>query len=110
MTKKEIRQKFRDDCHRRDKYTCITCEFRSVLTKAEHELDVHHIINKNLLSNGGYVKENRISLCSVCHLKVEEYYSSGTAAVGFSIEKLLDLINPLMKKLRKQPKIEIRLQ
>ena len=92
MTKKEIRQKFRDGCHRRDKYRCVTCGFKSSPDKAEQELDVHHIINRNLLPNGGYVKKNGISLCSFCHLKAEEYYSSGTAVAGFSIEELLNLI------------------
>jgi len=101
MMKKEIRQKFRDECHRRDRYGCVTCGFKSSPIEAEQELDVHHIINRNLLPNGGYVKENGISLCSVCHMKAEEYYSSGTAVDGFSIEELLSLIGSSFEKAEK---------
>jgi hypothetical protein len=66
--------------------------------KAMQELEVHHIINRNLLSNGGYIKDNGISLCPDCHLKAEEYYSSGIAAPGFSIEDLLELIGSSYEK------------
>lgn len=50
------------------------CDFQSSIEKAEQELDCHHITNRNLLPNGGYVKENGASLCKVeknCHLKAE---------------------------------------
>jgi 5-methylcytosine-specific restriction endonuclease McrA len=57
-SKKIIRKKFRDDCFARDRYSCAKCDFKSAIDKAEKELDAHHITDRNLLPNGGYVKEN----------------------------------------------------
>lgn len=40
------------------------------------ELDAHHITDRNEMPNGGYVKENGISLCPECHKKAELYHTS----------------------------------
>ena len=40
------------------------------------------------MPNGGYVKENGISVCDDCHLKAEEFHSTGTAVEGFSPDDL----------------------
>ena len=90
--KKQVRAAFRDATFARDKYKCVTCDFQSSPEKAEEELDAHHITDRNLVPNGGYVKENGISLCAVCHLKAEEFHSTGTATPGFSPEDLYVLI------------------
>lgn len=87
-SKKLIRSKFRDDCFKRDGYCCVMCKFRSSKEKAVEELDAHHIVDRGEMPNGGYVKENGISLCSVCHIKAEEYHSTGVAVPGFSIDDL----------------------
>lgn len=92
MSKKEIRRQFRRDCFNRDKYKCVTCGFKSSPEKAEDELDAHHITDRNEMPNGGYVKENGISLCATCHLKAEEFHSTGVAVPGFSIEELYSAI------------------
>jgi hypothetical protein len=43
------------------------------------ELDVHHITDRNEMPNGGYVKENGISLCAKCHERAEQFHiSNGT--------------------------------
>ncbi len=39
-------------------------------------LDAHHITDRNELPAGGYVAENGISLCAICHEKAEEWHSS----------------------------------
>lgn len=70
--KKEIRTNFRNRVFKRDKYTCRVCCYQSTPEKAIEELDAHHIINRNLMTNGGYVLENGISLCKDCHLKAEK--------------------------------------
>jgi 5-methylcytosine-specific restriction endonuclease McrA len=88
MGKKEIRQNFRNVCLKRDKYKCVKCTFKSTPEKAEDELDVHHIINRNELPNGGYVLQNGISLCNDCHVKAEHFHSTGVALPGYSIEEL----------------------
>ena len=93
MGKKEIRQNFRNVCLKRDKYKCVKCTFKSSVEKAEKELDVHHITNRNELPNGGYVLHNGISLCNDCHIKAEHFHSTGSALPGYSIEELYAAIN-----------------
>ncbi len=39
-------------------------------------LECHHIIDRTEMPNGGYVKENGISLCDNCHLKAEKFHIS----------------------------------
>lgn len=65
--KKLIRKKFRDDVFNRDGYKCVGCGCES------DKMDAHHITNRNFMPNGGYVKENGVSLCPECHLKAEKY-------------------------------------
>lgn len=52
------------------------------------ELDAHHITNRNEMPKGGYVAENGISVCDDCHLKAEQFWSTGIAVEGFSPEEL----------------------
>lgn len=96
--KKIIRKNFRDACYQRDKYRCVTCGYQSSIDKAEQELDAHHVTDRNLLPNGGYVKENGISLCAVCHQKAEQYHSTGTSVLVFSIEDLYKFIGSNIEK------------
>lgn len=74
MGKKEVREKFKNDVFSRDKNTCLLCN-----TKREvSELDAHHITDRNEIPNGGYVKENGITVCKqTCHLMVEEFHITG---------------------------------
>jgi len=74
------------------------CSIKSSIDKAEEELDAHHITDRNLMPNGGYVKENGISLCSTCHEKAEVYHSTGTAAEGFAPDDLYKKINSSYEK------------
>lgn len=48
----------------RDNNECVIC-------KDKFDLAVHHIIDRKCFSNGGYYKNNGISLCPTCHLKAE---------------------------------------
>ena len=96
--KKAIRKAFRDTCYKRDKYCCAMCGFKSSPENAEKELDAHHITDRNLLPNGGYVKENGISLCSECHQKAEVFHSTGTALEGFAPDDLYKKINSNYEK------------
>ncbi len=99
--KKLIRKNFRDACFKRDRYGCVTCQFKSDKEKAEQELDAHHITDRNLLPNGGYVKENGISLCESCHFKAEIFHSTGSAYPGFSVDDLYSHINSSLEKATK---------
>lgn len=96
--KKLIRQNFRDACFKRDKYKCATCNFKSSPDKAEQDLDAHHISDRHEMPNGGYVKENGISLCPPCHEKAEIFHSTGTAVPGYSIPELYQIINSTYEK------------
>lgn len=68
------------------------CGFKSSPAKAEEELDAHHITDRTLMPNGGYVKENGISLCAECHEKAEEYHKTGVAFPGYSPAELYNKI------------------
>lgn len=63
VRKKQIRQQFRDAVFKRDGYRCVVCGFKSTPEKAEQELDAHHITPRDEMPNGGYVKENGVTLC-----------------------------------------------
>lgn len=72
--KQLIRQNFRDLVFKRDQYRCKLCDKAGT----ELTLDAHHITDRNEMPNGGYVKENGITLCKdTCHLLCEKYHSSG---------------------------------
>jgi arginase family enzyme len=91
--KKQVRQKFRDAVFDRDDFTCRGCGFVSAPERAEEELDAHHITDRNLMPNGGYVAENGISLCADCHTKAEAFHRGEPVPPGFSPAELYLLID-----------------
>jgi 5-methylcytosine-specific restriction endonuclease McrA len=96
--KKAIRKMFRDACYKRDGFRCAMCSFKSDMENSEKELDAHHITDRNLMPNGGYVKENGISLCEECHKKAEEFHSTGKAHPGYAPDDLYLKINSSVEK------------
>lgn len=96
--KQQIRKNFRDACYKRDDYKCVMCGMKSSKDKAEQELDAHHITDRTLMINGGYVKENGISLCEECHKKAEEFHSIGMAYPGYAPDDLYKKINSSYEK------------
>jgi hypothetical protein len=92
LEKKLIRKRFRDACYKRDGFKCATCFMKSSKETADADLEVHHITNPKEMPNGGYVKENGISLCETCHKKAEEFHSTGVSSPGFSPEDLYKII------------------
>lgn len=89
-SKKQVRQAFRDAVFARDGYRCRGCGIS--LPGVAQQLDAHHITDRNLMPNGGYVKENGITLCPGCHEKAEVFHSSGMALIGWSPDDLYKLI------------------
>jgi len=81
--KQETRRRFREAVFARDGYKCVVCGFQSDKENAEHQLDAHHITPREDMPNGGYVKENGVSLCDPsktggklahgCHYHAEEH-------------------------------------
>lgn len=63
-------------------------------------LDAHHITDRNEMPNGGYVKENGISLCPICHIRAENFHRTGTALPGYSPDELYKLIGSSKEKAR----------
>jgi len=81
--KRDIRRNFRDSVFARDGYKCVVCGFQSSKEEADLDMDAHHITPREDMPNGGYVKENGVSLCDPskrgngkaahgCHYKAEE--------------------------------------
>jgi len=71
--KKKVREEFRNKVFSRDGHKCVMCFRKDCL------LDAHHITPRVEMPNGGYVKENGITLCNVpggCHEKAESWFSS----------------------------------
>lgn len=96
--KKQVRANFRNATYKRDGYKCRGCGFGSNPQMAELDLDAHHITDRNDMPNGGYVKENGISLCEECHKKAEEFHSTGVSVPGFSPEELYEKIGSSKEK------------
>lgn len=65
--KKLIRENFRTAVFKRDGFKCRICAKIG-------DLDAHHITDRSDMPKGGYVKENGISLCPVCHLRAEKFH------------------------------------
>jgi hypothetical protein len=77
-TKKKIRNDFREAVFERDGYCCRWCGSGPFKENTNQYLDAHHITDRNDICNGGYVKENGISLCKEpCHMKAEKFHISG---------------------------------
>jgi 5-methylcytosine-specific restriction endonuclease McrA len=71
--KQIIRDRFRNDVFKRDNHRCKICG------DSTSKLDAHHITDRSEMPNGGYVKENGITLCDKengCHVKAEQYHIS----------------------------------
>jgi 5-methylcytosine-specific restriction endonuclease McrA len=78
--KKQVRAAFRDAVFRRDGYRCVLCHMSAV--------DAHHITDRHVLPNGGYVPANGISLCADCHVKAESFHARGQAEPGYAPHEL----------------------
>jgi hypothetical protein len=74
--KKQVRADFRNIVFRRDGHRCVKCGLPAA--------DAHHITDRNLMPNGGYVAENGISLCLSCHAKAESFHALGVAEPGYA--------------------------
>ncbi len=83
--KSEIRRSFREDVFDRDGYKCKWCGFGPIYESTELTFDAHHVTDRHEMPNGGYVKENGITLCKYdengleensCHMKAEKFHIS----------------------------------
>ena len=84
--KKQVRENFRNEVFLRDGNECRKC--------GEKAVDAHHITDRIEMPNGGYVKENGISLCAKCHVKAEVWHISGNLEFedGYRPNDLYELI------------------
>jgi len=91
--KKQIREAFRNAVFKRDKYSCVCCRFKSNPDKCRDELDAHHVQDRNLFTNGGYVKENGVTVCKPCHEKCELYHQGLDCPTEYMPDTLYARIN-----------------
>ena len=81
MGKKDIRAAFRKAVFERDHFTCRLCgkKFKPEdCDPAAGQVNAHHITDRSLMPNGGYVVENGITVCEdPCHRLVEEWHVQG---------------------------------
>lgn len=99
--KQIIRDKFRNEVFHRDGYKCKVCGRNDV------KLDAHHIEDRNQITNGGYVKENGITLCDGidgCHMKAEKYHITNgkDCDEGFHPTELFKLIGSNLELAKKE--------
>jgi len=99
-SKKEIRSNFRNVCLKRDQDTCRMCGRKAANREEALEIfDIHHITDRSLMVSGGYCLENGITLCKdSCHLKAEEFHSTGVAHPGYAPDDLYKKINSSYEK------------
>lgn len=89
--KHEIRDAFRSAVFQRDGNKCRVCGVSGTSVK----LDAHHIVDRHEMPNGGYVKENGISLCDQpggCHENAEAYHQGKPVESGYHPNELYVLI------------------
>jgi predicted restriction endonuclease len=84
--KKQIRSSFRESVFKRDNYTCQLCgqKYSKELSDPSLKMiNAHHIMDRHLFKNGGYILENGITLCDEngkftteksCHMLVEGWH------------------------------------
>lgn len=88
--KKKIRIEFREAVLKRDNHACRKCDGNGTVW-----LDAHHIVDRNEISDGGYILSNGITLCEECHKKAEVYHSSNKTKYipGYHPKDLILLIS-----------------
>jgi hypothetical protein len=102
--KKQVRAAFRSAVLGRDRYRCAMCgkpgrdrqggdghlQYHAGSPgEALVPLDAHHITDRHDLPNGGYVRENGITLCDDgCHRLAEVFHQTGAPHPGYAPEDL----------------------
>ena len=96
---KKWRVKFNKAVFDRDNFSCRKCGYTE-------KLDAHHITDRHIMPQGGYVLNNGISLCEKCHIKAEEYHRTNGKSfqVGFHPNDLYKLINSSYEKALEESK------
>ena len=106
--KKRVRAEFRRAVFARARYRCECCsafgrdrqggDEHTNFHSAGHscvalvELDAHHITPREIMPGGGYVAENGISLCEVCHRNAEQALLEPAGQEGFGPARLYAII------------------
>lgn len=87
-SKSQVRDAFRSAVYRRDKHTCQVCGKKWTERDADPnagKMNAHHITDRSLMPNGGYVAENGITVCDggpgSCHMRCEQWHISGHTQV-----------------------------
>tara|TARA_B100001778_G_scaffold334986_1_gene350454 strand:+ start:18752 stop:19060 length:309 start_codon:yes stop_codon:yes gene_type:complete len=86
--KRRARQEFRQGVLDRDGHRCVICGVQP----GDDGLDAHHIIDRHDMPNGGYVKENGVTLCHDCHPLAEREHQGLDPVPGLSRAELFAAI------------------
>lgn len=106
-TKKLIRKKFRDYVFKRDNFKCVLCKMYNETNCYEDKtLDAHHITPREEIQNGGYIKENGISLCKMHHILAESAIKNNLQN-RYSPEELYKLIQSSKESAHEKSQKEI---
>jgi len=96
IRKRDVRRKFREGVFKRDRHTCQVCGKQWSPADSEPSLkriNAHHITDRTLMPNGGYVPANGITVCEdPCHLRVEQFHLTGEVEDGLAPTDLYTLV------------------
>lgn len=90
QAKKLVRARFNEATFKRDRFACVLCPPGT--RHAVEDLDAHHITDRNEMPNGGYVRDNGVTVCKPHHIEVEAGHPSPEALyrlIGSSYERAL---------------------
>ena len=86
LRKRQVRQQLLATVRARSNGYCEVCKRRTTV-------EPHHITARKTMPHGGYVPENVIALCAVCHKLAERYFTSGITLPGYNPTQLYEKIN-----------------
>lgn len=104
---KQLRQKFNEACLKRDKNCCVCCLVYDGIKSSSEKLDIHHLIDRHELENGGYTTYNGITLCPKHHLMAEKFHLTQKTDwdEGYHPDDLFKLINSSEEEAIKHAKL-----
>jgi len=83
---KRWRKNFNEVCLERDGHKCVFCN-------EDVNLDVHHITDRHIIPNGGYVLSNGITLCDEHHWDCEQFHMTRTCKPQYHPDELYKKID-----------------
>ena len=98
--KEQRRAAFRDAVYKAAGYRCQgpRCRVQATAATARDILDAHHITSRKVVVNEGYVRENGIALCVICHVHAECVEQGRGTHDGFEPANLYKVIGSSLEE------------